>query len=342
MNTIDSTMDKFPHLCVIIPAYKVKKQIMWVINNIDSYITRIYIIDDCCPDRSGEFVTAECTDERVVVIQHANNLGVGGAVMSGYKQAIADGMDIAIKIDGDGQMDPRLIPDLIAPIIAGNADYTKGNRFFDLESLSSMPRIRLLGNAVLSFMNKLSSGYWDVFDPTNGFTAIHCEVLKNLPFEKISKRYFFESDMLFRLNILRATVIDVPMDAKYDDEDSNLSIKKVLGEFFYKNFRNTLKRIFYNYYLRGLSIASIELPLGIMMFIFGVLFGADSWFDSYNEGVTASPGTVMLASLPIILGVQLILAFFSYDIRSVPGEAFHVSKLRIKKFNKLIGNNDAR
>ena len=141
-------------------------------------------------------------------------------------------MSVVVKVDGDGQMDPRLIPSFVYPILRGEADYTKGNRFFDLESVRTMPRFRLLGNAILSFMTKLSSGYWNLFDPTNGFTAIHTDVARHLPFDKISRRYFFETDILFRLNTLRAVVVDVPMEAKYGDEVSNLKISKIVLEFF--------------------------------------------------------------------------------------------------------------
>ncbi len=151
-----------------------------------------------------------------------------------------------MKIDGDGQMDPSLIPVFVFPIAAGEADYAKGNRFFDLETIRIMPKVRLFGNAVLSFMCKLSSGYWNLFDPTNGYTAIHADVARRLPFDKISRRYFFETDMLFRLNTLRAVVVDVPMEAKYGNEESNLKISRIVGEFFAKHVRNFLKRIFYN------------------------------------------------------------------------------------------------
>src|SRR5262249_39074317 len=157
---------------------------------------------------------------------HEQNQGVGGAVMSGYRAAIADGMAVVVKVDGDGQMDGSLIPYFVAPIINGEADYTKGNRFFDLEQINQMPPMRLFGNAVLSLMTKLSSGYWNLFDPTNGFTAIHVDAARHLPFDKISKRYFFETDMLFRLNTINAVVVDVPMDASYGDEVSNLKISK--------------------------------------------------------------------------------------------------------------------
>ncbi len=210
------TKSHSPRIAVVIPAYKVRSQIMNVIAEIGDIVSSIYVVDDCCPDDSGALVRAECLDPRVHVIRLPKNLGVGGAVMAGYQAAIKDGMDIAVKIDGDGQMDPRYIVSFIEPILAGEADYTKGNRFFNLDSLDQMPRGRLLGNAALSFMSKLSSGYWDLFDPTNGYTAIHCEVARHLPMKKISPRYFFESDMLFRLNTLRAVVVDIPMDAKYD------------------------------------------------------------------------------------------------------------------------------
>jgi len=239
-------------------------------------------------------------------------------VMAGYKIAIADGMEIIVKVDGDGQMDPALIPDFIAPILSGNADYTKGNRFFDLENIRAMPAIRIFGNAILSLMTKMSSGYWDLFDPTNGFTAINTEVAQHLPFNKISQRYFFETDMLFRLNTLRAVVVDVPMDAKYGDEISNLKITKIAVEFFFKHVRNFLKRIFYNYYLRDLSLASIELPLGLLLLVAGIYFGLYHWFISAQEGIATTSGTVMLAALPILMGVQFILAFLGYDIASVP------------------------
>ena len=177
-------------IAVVIPCYKTRKHILGVISKIGAEVFRIYVVDDCCPDNSGEFVLENCKDDRVYVIRNSKNLGVGGAVMVGYKAAIKDDADIIVKVDGDGQMDPSLIPDFVAPIQSGEADYTKGNRFFDLEVIRAMPKVRLFGNAVLSFMTKLSSGYWDLFDPTNGYIAIHVDVARHLPFEKISRRIF--------------------------------------------------------------------------------------------------------------------------------------------------------
>jgi hypothetical protein len=186
-----------------------------------------------------------------------------------------------------------------------------------------MPKGRIFGNAVLSFMTKLSSGYWDLFDPTNGYTAIHADVVRHLPLEKISRRYFFETDMLFRLNTIRAVVVDVPMSARYADEVSSLKVSRIIGEFLFKHARNFCKRIFYNYYLRDLSLASIELPVGLAMVSFGTVFGAYHWLGSVQQGVPTPAGTVMLAALPLLMGMQLILAFIGYDIASVPKRPRH-------------------
>jgi dolichol-phosphate mannosyltransferase len=305
-------------IAVVIPAYKVKKHILGVLAGIGERITAIYVVDDACPERSGSFVLEHNGDPRVHLIINSRNLGVGGAVMAGYKAALDDGMEIMVKIDGDGQMNPALIEDFIAPILRGQADYTKGNRFFDLEQIHQMPKARLIGNSALSFMSKFSTGYWNIFDPTNGYTAIHRTAASHLPFHKISQRYFFETDLLFRLNTLGAVVMDVPMDASYGDEKSGLKIGKVLPEFLLKHSRNFAKRIFYNYYLRDMSLASLELPIGVVLMLFGIFFGTAEWLRSVQTGLVTTAGTVMLSGLPIILGVQLILSFLGFDIASVP------------------------
>ena len=314
-------------IAVVIPSYRVTRHILGVIAGIGPEVERIYVVDDKCPDASGAYVREHCRDPRVVVLEHAVNQGVGGAVMTGYRAAIDDGAGVIVKIDGDGQMDASLIPTFVAPILAGEADYTKGNRFFNLERLGAMPPVRLFGNAMLSFMTKLSSGYWDLFDPTNGYTAIHADAASYLPFDKISKRYFFESDMLFRLNTLGAVVTDVPMDAVYGDEVSNLKVSTVITEFAVKNVRNFFKRLFYNYYLRNLSVASLELPAGILLTLFGAVYGIANWIASAQSDVETPAGTVMLAALPVIMGVQLILGFLNYDIASVPRRPLHKKTL---------------
>jgi len=315
---------------VIIPSYRVKNHILGVIEKIGPEVSKIYVVDDCCPEKSGEFVIKNNIDTRVTVIFNAVNLGVGGSVKTGYLAALADNADIIVKIDGDGQMDPKLINSFISPIIRGDADYTKGNRFYNLDELGQMPKIRLFGNSVLSFMTKISSGYWNLFDPTNGYTAINSSVLADLSLNKISNRYFFETDMLFRLNLLRAVVRDVPMSAKYTDEVSNLRIGKILIEFSFKHMRNFIKRIFYSYYLRDMSLASFELPIGMAFTSFGMFYGICSWLNSVNKGVETSAGTVMLSALPLLMGVQLMLAFLSFDISNTPKSARGIQDKRLK------------
>lgn len=305
-------------IAVVIPAYKVKNQILDVVQELDNTVDKIIVVDDCCPDGTGNYLKEKSTDPRVEILFHKKNQGVGGAVSTGYKRALEIGADIVIKLDGDGQMDQGQITKLIAPILIGNADYTKGNRFYSVEYVKVMPAIRLFGNSCLSIINKFVNGYWNIMDPTNGFTAISNKALSNINLEKISKRYFFESDMLFRLSIQRAIVKDVPIPAKYDDEESSLSITKVLFSFPPKYIVRFLKRIFYLYYLRDFNAGTIQLTLGMCLFLFGVVFGTIKWFESIYSSVPATAGTIMLASLPIILGFQLLLGFLYFDIGNQP------------------------
>jgi glycosyltransferase involved in cell wall biosynthesis len=257
-------------------------------------------------------------------------LGVGGTTLTGYKAAIADGADIIVKIDGDGQMDPRLLPRFVQPILGGGADYVKGNRFANLEDPKRMPAIRLVGNAILSFLNKLSSGYWTVFDPTNGYTAIHAEVARRIVDRPVSPRYFFESDMLHHLNMVRAVVTEVPMKALYGDEMSNLKISRILLPFIYRHARNTLRRIAVQYFLRDFSLASLELLIGVAAITFGTTFGIRGWLLSIETLEPATAGTVMLAALPVIVGMQLLLNAVNYDIQNSPRMPLHVLLKKVK------------
>ncbi|ACM19583.1 undecaprenyl-phosphate glycosyltransferase, DPM/DPG-synthase-like family [Geotalea daltonii FRC-32] len=305
-------------VAVVIPCYGVRNHILGVISAIGPEVQAIYVVDDACFEQTGRYVSEKCHDSRIRVLFNRENRGVGGATIAGYRQAISDGADIIVKLDGDGQMDPKHIPILISPIVNGVADYTKGNRFYYLEGVQQMPLVRLLGNAALSFIAKFSSGYWDIFDPTNGFTAVHSKVVEHLPLEKIDNRYFFESDMLFRLNIIRAVVMDVPLPARYADEKSNLKVFRSIPEFACKHMRNTLKRIFYNYYLRDFSAMSLGLLLGLLALSIGMVVGSTAWVTSVRTGVVATSGTVMLAALPTLVGIQLILSFLATDSANVP------------------------
>jgi dolichol-phosphate mannosyltransferase len=305
-------------VAVIIPAFRVRAQVLGVLSRIGPDVAAIYVVDDACPEGSGAVVEASCTDPRVRVLRHAVNRGVGGATLTGFAAAAADGHEVLVKLDGDGQMDPALIPRLVGPIARGRADYVKGNRFHALESLRAMPALRLAGNSLLSFVNKVVSGYWPVMDPTNGFVALHAAVFRLLPVEKLATRYFFESDLLFRLGTLRAVVVDVPMTAVYGDEVSSLSIRRVALEFPPKYALRFAKRLFYGYVLREVSVGTVYLAAALPLLAFGLVFGAREWARSIATGVVASDGTVMLAALPIILGFQSLVAAVGFDVANVP------------------------
>jgi len=301
-------------ITVVIPAYKVAAHIVEVVRAIGKQISEIIIVDDKCPQNSGLLVMKKCKDKRIKVLFNSENLGVGGSMLVGYKEALKSHPTFVVKIDGDGQMAPNLIPIFIRELQETGADYAKGNRFSDPESLRLMPNIRILGNLVLSFFAKFSTGYWNIFDPNNGFTVIKGEMLKRIPLDKISDGYFFESDMLFRLNLIGAHVVDVPMTAIYGTEESNLKLTKTFLEFPAKHFKNLLKRITYNYFLRDFNLASIELVLGLNFLFFGTLVGASSFIQAVRTETSMSVGILVLVSILIISGLQLILSFFAFDM----------------------------
>lgn len=308
-----------PRLAVVIPCYRVAEHLSGVLTAIDSQVDRIYCVIDACPENSLAVAqAAQASDPRIEVVNLTVNQGVGGAFQAGLERALADGCEIIVKLDGDGQMDPGDIATLVAPIQNGDADYAKGNRFFHLEHLQAMPWVRLVGNSGLSFLSKLSSGYWNLLDPTNGFVAIHRVAAQQIDWSKVARRWFFESDVLFRLAIIRAVVIDIPLPARYANEKSNLPIVKTLLQFPIKHKINFVKRIFYCYFLREFHIASFNLLLGLALITFGVAFGMYHWIQGYQLNQLASAGTVMFAALPVILGWQALLSFLAFDVSNVP------------------------
>lgn len=311
-------------IAVVIPTYRATQTILSVIGQVGPEVSRIYVVDDACPDSTGALVEANCVDPRVSVLRHSRNLGVGGATLTGYHAAAANGAMVVVKIDSDAQMDPLLIPYFVKPILAGQADYTKGNRFFNAVSLASMPKVRILGNAALSLMTKFSTGYWHIFDPSNGYTAIHTRLIAFLPPERLAKRFFFETDILFYLAILRAVVVDIPIIAHYGDEESNLRVRSVLPSFLWAHTLRFFRRVSLNYFVRDFSFASLCIVAGTPLLLFGMLFGAANWIAHTLEGTATPTGTIMLSFLCILLGIQLILFFFSADIASAPRQPLHV------------------
>ena len=310
-------------IAVVIPTYRAKSSILSVVAQIGPEVARIYVVDDCCPERSGDHVAEHCVDPRVGIIRHEVNQGVGGATMTGLKAAVADGASVVVKIDSDGQMDPSLVAFFANPILAGDADYTKGNRFFNAASLAGMPRTRLFGNAVLSIMSKFSTGYWHVFDPTNGYIAISARIVELLPLDRMSKQFFFETDMLYYLGLLRAVVIDIPITSRYAEEKSNLTIRSILLPFIFAHMARFWRRVALNYFVRDFSFGSLCLLAGMPLFIFGFLYGSINWITHSIHEMTTPIGTIMVATLCLLFGLQLLLFFFSADIAAEPRQPLH-------------------
>jgi len=307
-----------PRIAVVVPCFRVRRQVLQVIGRIGLEVERIYAVDDFCPEQSGALIEQQCTDPRVRVLRHAENQGIGGAMVTGYRAALADGADIIVKVDGDGQMDPAMITRLIRPIVIGVADYAKGNRFFDLEHVRLMPRLRLFGNALLSLVNKVASGYWQIMDPTNGFTAIHRTALAALPLAKIDRGYFFESDMLFRLYTLRAVVRDIPIPSSFGDEMRDRGAGRIARFSPFKFLLAMMKRNFYAYFVLDCNAGTLQLCLGLLIGGSGVVFGLIRWIQSLLAGFPLTVETLVVAGLAVLAGIQFLLGALHYDIENVP------------------------
>lgn len=306
-----------PVLAVIIPAYRVAAKVAAVIADIPPEVAHIVVVDDACPENSGD-VVAELDNKRLHLVRHTKNQGVGGAVISGYRKALELGADVMVKIDGDGQMDPAILHKIAGPVMSGEADYAKGNRFADFRTLKRMPTVRLLGNSGLSFLLKAASGYWTMLDPTNGYTAIHARALEKLELDRLDRRYFFESDLLIRLGTVSAVVVDVPMEARYADENSSLNIPRTMIEFPLKILRGLLRRLFLRYFIYDFNMASVYLMFSVPLLLFSFLFGIYQWIDSSQTGIPRPLGTIMVVIIPLILGFQMLLQAIAFDVASTP------------------------
>lgn len=304
-------------VAVVIPAYRAASTITKVLSGIPAWVDCVYVVDDASPDETGAKVRA-VGDARVELLVHDANHGVGGAMVTGYRHALRRGTDICVKMDADDQMDPAYLSELIEPLVAGRADYTKGNRFRNAESPGQMPLIRALGNVGLSFLIKAASGQWHIFDPTNGYTAIHRAALAALDLQRLHPRYFFESSMLVMLRRIGAVIEDVPMAARYGDERSSLSVTRALIEFPWLLLGHGLRRIMWQYFITDFNVVSLFLVCGVPLVAGGVIFGLYHWIDSAHRNILTPTGTVMLAVLPLVLGFQLLLQALVLDVQSRP------------------------
>lgn len=304
-------------IVVVIPAYNEAAHIEGVISAIPKFVDCILAVNDASTDKTAD-VLASIEDPRLQIITHERNCGVGGAVLSGYRRALELGADIVVKVDGDGQMDPGDIARLISPIENNLADYCKGVRFRDPEVVSKMPKIRFLGNLGLSFLTKAASGYWNIFDPTNGFTAIGNKALALLNFDHLDQGFFFETHMLTELYHVNAVTLDVPIRTRYGNETSHLGVTHALMTFPMHLARALVKRITRRYFIDDFSAFSVFLISGLLLSGWGLVFGLYNWIANLIRGVETPAGTVMLAALPFLLGSQLLIQSVVLDIANVP------------------------
>ena len=303
-------------VAAVVPAYKEEALIATVVETMPDFVDHIVIVDDCSPDRTSEVVRS-LDDPRVTLIRHEVNQGVGGAIITGHRAAMELGADIDVVMAGDAQMDPQHLPALLDRVTDDGYGFSKANRFYAPESFHGMPRYRIFGNVVLSFMTKLASGYWHLFDPQNGYTAVRTDVLRNIPLDHVAKRYSFENDLLIHLNIQQVSAVDVPVPAVYGEEVSSIRLGKVVPELMDLLFRGFWRRIWYRYVLWSFSPIALLLLLGLAAFLFGL--GVAIWIAFVIVGsVIATAGTVMLAALPLMIGTQMLISALQLDIQASP------------------------
>jgi glycosyltransferase involved in cell wall biosynthesis len=310
-------MYKGQQVTTVVPAYNEERHVGQVIRTMPAFVDRIIVVDDCSKD--GTLTAATATgDARVLAVQTAQNQGVGGAMISGYRRALELGADLIVKMDADAQMSPDHLSHLLDALIDEGYDYAKGNRFLAGESLVFMPKHRLFGNIVLTFLTKLASGYWHIFDPQNGYTAIKAAALGVLNLDRLHPRFFFENDMLVHLNLFHFRVKDVAIPARYGDEKSHLNVMGISLTFPFLLVRRFLRRVYEKYVLRDFSPIALFLFLGALLFGWGAGYGIYLWAHAAVTGIPTPTGTIMLSLLPLILGFQLLLQAIVLDIQETP------------------------
>ena len=233
-------------VCLIIPCYRVKNKILNLYNSINlKLIDKIIIVDDCCPDSSGKFLQKKIKNKKKLdFLFLKKNQGVGGATIMGFKKAIKENYKIIIKLDGDGQHEPRLLKKFIFFNKKKNYDFCKGFRDLNIKNKKNMPNIRFVGNNILTLLTRLISGNWQIKDALNGYFSVKTEFLKKINLNKIKKNYFFEQDMIFNIVINKGKIKQIKTKTIYDDEKSNLKPLKTILPFLYYHFENLLIKIF--------------------------------------------------------------------------------------------------
>jgi dolichol-phosphate mannosyltransferase len=302
-------------ISVIIPAFNIGENIIDFLKRIPEYVDQIYLIDDCCPLRTGKIAEERKSEfKKLNIFYNHKNLGVGGAVKVGYRESLKSNIDIIVKIDGDNQMNPDEINKLVEPLLNAEYQYAKGNRFLNRDEIENYPKARFYGNIFLSFMSKLSSGYWDIFDPINGYTAITKESLKILNLKKIDDGYFFESDMLFNLYLKKFKVKDIPVEIKYfKNQIQNMSLIRESFNFLFKNISRSFKRVKLTYFNNNFTLGSFFSGMFFLSAIFTIFYGGFNYLYHYILNEFAPTGVVVISSIFLLLMFLSLMIFLILD-----------------------------
>jgi glycosyltransferase involved in cell wall biosynthesis len=312
-------------IAVVVPAYKEREHIAKVITTMPDFVDHIVVVDDCSPDDTSEVARAT-GDPRLIVIRREKNGGVGAAICTGHSAARELGADVNVVMAGDAQMDPAYLTDLLDPVVLKGYGFAKANRFYSMTSFAGMPRVRIFGSVMLSFATKFASGYWHLFDPQNGYTALHRDALDRLSLDRLAGGYSFENDLLIQLNILRVPACDVPVPAVYGTEVSGIKLHKVVPELTRLLVTGFWRRFFHKYVLWSFSPIALFMFTGLFLLLCSLVIG--TWVVVHTLGTpVATTGSVLLAVTPFMLGVQLVLYAMLLDIQESPDTPMTASHL---------------
>jgi glycosyltransferase involved in cell wall biosynthesis len=302
-------------VAVVVPAYDEEQLVAETIRGIPEFVDRIYVVDDASRDGTGNAAQA-AGDGRVVVVRHERNSGVGAAIVTGYRRAVADGIDVACVMAADNQMDPADLERIALPVARGEVDYAKANRLVSGEAWQVMPRARYFGGAILSLLTKIASGYWHVADSQSGYTAASREILEQLDLERVYPRYGFPNDMLVHLNVWNARVRDIPSRPVYGvGERSGLKIPRVVPRISWLLVKGFFWRMKEKYVIRDFHPLVFFYAFGFLMTVVGLGLGIAEVVLRIM-GNPVSVGTVVLVALLLIFGSQFTLFAMWFDMES--------------------------
>jgi glycosyltransferase involved in cell wall biosynthesis len=302
-------------VAVVVPAYDEERLVVETVRGIPAFVDRVYVVDDGSRDRTAA-VIVDLADPRVLLIRHERNLGVGAAIATGYQQALAEEVDVTCVMAADNQMDPSELEALVAPVARGEVEYAKANRLVSGEAWTVIPRTRYLGNAVLSLLTKIASGYWHVADSQAGYTALSVDALRRLDLDRIYPRYGFPNDLLVHLNVQNARVRDVPSRPIYDvGEESGIRLRSVVPRISWLLFKAFWWRMGQKYVIRDFHPLVFFYAFGALMLAAGFLLGLLELVLRI-AGNAITPASIVLVAVLLIAGLQMTLFAMWFDMEA--------------------------